>query len=124
MEFLKRFGKKNKSLAKAAYIEEINKDDFVIIDIRDRDEIEEARIRDILYIQDVEVIKEIAQENKENKEKKVLIHCRRGGRAAAMGTKLVEMGCDNIYYFDDSFARFYEKFEIIGINRDSLRNLR
>ena len=40
-----------------------------------------------------------------------------------MGSRLVRLGCDNIYFFDDTFARFYEKFEIVGIAKDCLRDL-
>lgn len=117
---MQEYGKRNKSLAKPVYIEEANLQDYIMVDMRDEEEVCAARIKGVPNIKEVHALYNLA---KDNPNKKILIHCKRGGRASAMGTKLVKLGCDNVYFFDDSFARFYEKFEIVGEAKDSLRGL-
>lgn len=120
MKKLIQYGRRNKSLAKAVYIDDINMDNSILVDVREKDEIKAARIKDIVYTKDASKIRDIAENNP---DKKVVIHCKRGGRAATFGTRLVEMGCENVYFFDDSFSKFYEKFEIVGDDKDCLRNI-
>lgn len=117
-----KYGKNNKSLAKAIYIEDMDLDNFISFDIRNEDEIEEARINNdkIIYTQDASEIFKISQENK---DKKILIFCKRGIRASKMGDEVVSKGANNIYFFDDLFSKFYEKFDIVGTNKDSLRDI-
>ncbi|EEO23023.1 MULTISPECIES: rhodanese-like domain-containing protein [Helicobacter] len=117
---MQEYGKRNKSLAKAVYIEEANLDDYIMVDMRDEEEVCAARIKGVPNIKETHALFNLA---KDNPDKKILIHCKRGGRASAMGSRLVRLGCDNIYFFDDTFARFYEKFEIVGISKDCLRDL-
>ena len=117
----KEYGKNNKSLAKALYIEDMNLTDYIVIDIRNPDEVCEARIKGVPNIREIHAIYNLSQDNL---DKKILIHCKRGGRACEMGSELVKLGCENIYFFDDTFSRFYEKFEIVGTSPDSLKNLR
>lgn len=118
---MQEYGKRNKSLAKAVYIEEANLDDYIVVDIRSEEEVCAARIKGVPNIKEVHAIFNLAIDNP---DKKILIHCKMGGRASVMGSMLVQLGCDNIYFFDDTFARFYEKFEIVGVAKDCLRNLK
>ena len=117
---MQEYGKNYKSLAKPVYIEEMNLEDFMVIDIRDEDEVCAARIKGVPNIKEIHAIYNLS---KDYPNKKILIHCKRGGRASKMGSALVNHGCENIYFFDDVFSRFYEKFEIVGEDKDSLRDL-
>ncbi len=117
---MQEYGKNNKSLAKPVYIDEMNLTDYMVIDIRDKEEVCAARIKGVPNIKELHSIFNLA---KDNAEKKILIHCKRGGRASAMGSRLVELGCNNIYFFDDTFSKFYDKFEIVGDFKDSLRQI-
>ncbi|RDU67641.1 rhodanese-like domain-containing protein [Helicobacter didelphidarum] len=117
---MQEYGKNYKSLAKPVYIEEMNLNNYMVIDIRDPEEVCAARIKGVPNIKEPHAICNLA---KDNPEKKVLVHCKRGGRASQMGSELVKRGCNNIYFFDDIFSRFYEKFEIVGDNKDCLKDL-
>ena len=118
---MQEYGKNNKSLAKAVYIDEMNLNDFIVVDMRDEDEVCAARIKGVPNIKEIHALYNLA---KDNADKKILIHCKRGGRASKMGSELVRRGCDNVYFFDDVFSRFYEKFEIVGDFKDCLRDLK
>lgn len=117
---MQEYGVRNKSFAKAVTIEEANLQDYIMVDMRDPEEVCAARIKGVPNIKEVHALYNLAQDNP---DKKILIHCKRGGRASRMGSELVKRGCKNVYFFDDSFARFYEKFEIVGDSKDCLRNL-
>ncbi len=118
---MQEYGKNNKSLAKAIYIDEMNLIDYIVIDIREKEEVCAARIKGVPNIKELHAIYNLA---KDNSDKKILIHCKMGGRASIMGSKLVELGCNNIYFFDDLFSKFYNKFEIVGDFKDCLRDLK
>ncbi|STQ86056.1 rhodanese-like domain-containing protein [Helicobacter muridarum] len=117
---MEQYGTNFKSLAKAVYIDEMNLEDFIIVDVRDEEEVNTARIKGVPNITEPHAIHNLA---KDNPDKKILLHCKMGLRAARMGNILVGMGCNNIYFFDDVFSRFYQKFEIVGNNKDSLVRL-
>lgn len=117
---MEQYGIHFKSLAKAVYIDEMNLEDFIVIDIREEEEVNAARIKGVPNIREPHAIYNLA---KDNPDKKVLLHCKIGGRASQMGNILVKMGCNNIYFFDDLFSKFYDKFEIVGIQKDCLRQL-
>lgn len=117
---MQEYGKNYKSLAKPIYIDEMNLTDFMVIDIRDEEEVCAARIKGVPNIKEVHALRNLALDYP---ERKILLHCKRGGRASQMGSILVKLGCDNIYFFDDVFSRFYEKFEIVGDFKDCLRDL-
>ena len=117
---MQQYGRNNKSLARAIYIEEMNLEDFFVVDIREEDEALAARIRGVPNIREPQAICNLAMDFP---DKRFLIHCKRGGRASRMGNILVEMGCKNIYFFDDLFSRFYEKFEVVGQDKDCMRSM-
>ncbi|PAF50749.1 hypothetical protein BKH43_04115 [Helicobacter sp. 13S00401-1] len=114
-------GKHAKSLAKPVYIDNLDPKDYVIIDVRGKDEYDDVHIKGAINLDEMD---DIESKVKSTKDKKVLIQCRRGGRAAKVGTHLVEKGYD-VYYFDDLFSKFYDRDNITleGKNIDSLRNL-
>ncbi|PAF45389.1 hypothetical protein BKH40_03630 [Helicobacter sp. 11S02629-2] len=114
-------GKNAKSLAKPVYIDGFNPKDYLIIDVRDKDEYDKVHIKGVTNLDEMD---DIEAKVKANQDKKILIQCRRGGRAAKVGTHLVEKGYD-VYYFDDLFSKFYDKDNITleGNDVDSLRNL-
>lgn len=105
------------SLAKALSIDDLD-DSCILIDIRDSHEVNAARIKGVPNITDLNAICNLAYDNA---DKKIVLHCKIGGRAAMAGSALVRAGCKNIYFFDDSFARFYDKYEIVGEDSDCLR---
>lgn len=112
-----QYGKRFKSLAKAVYIDDLD-NSCMLIDIRNADEVAAARIKGVPNIKEISAILNLANDNA---DKKIVLHCKIGGRAAFMGSELVRLGAQNVYFFDDSFARFYDKFEIVGIESDCLR---
>ncbi len=116
---MQEYGKNYKSLAKAVYIED-DLSEYSMFDIREPEEVCAARIKGVPNMKEVHALYNFAIDNP---DKKILIHCKRGGRASQMGSHLVSLGCQNIYFFDDVFSRFYEKFEIVGNDVDSLKNL-
>lgn len=111
------YGKRYKSLAKPVYIDDLD-DSCMLIDIREQEEVCAARIKGVPNIKEPYAIFNLAVDNP---DKKIVLHCKGGGRASRMGTFLAQNGVENIYYFDDTFARFYDKFEIVGEESECLR---
>lgn len=91
---------KNKSLAKAIPLKNLNINDFIVIDLRSRGYFLISHIKNALNIDSLQRIAFIAQENS---EKKILLYCHSGESAASFGTQLVEMGLQNIYYLDTNY---------------------
>ncbi|MDD6056144.1 MAG: rhodanese-like domain-containing protein [Helicobacter sp.] len=93
---------KNKSLATPLPLESlcVDNDDFIIIDLRSRGYFLISHIKNALNVESLQRIAYIAEENK---EKKILLYCHSGATAADFGSRLVQMGFNNIYYLDCNF---------------------
>lgn len=90
---------KNKSKANKITNNE-NIDEYIKIDIRARGYYLISHVKDSINISDFKRISFIAEENK---DKKLLLYCHSGATAAEFGDKLVELGYNNIYYYDDNY---------------------
>ncbi|MDE5591745.1 MAG: rhodanese-like domain-containing protein [Helicobacter sp.] len=98
---------KNKSLAIPFKFRDHDLKDFIIIDLRSRGYFLISHLQGALNISSLKRIAFIAQENK---DKKILLHCHSGVRAAEFGTELVKEGFHNIYYFDDNYFNIPKQY--------------
>ncbi|MGI0406804.1 rhodanese-like domain-containing protein [Helicobacter himalayensis] len=104
-------GKNNPSLANPIYPQDIAQgrlSEFKVFDIRDKSDYESAHIRESRNFSNAQDIYQYALQNK---NVKILLVCYSGHTASVVGTRLVEAGCENIYYFDDYFTHF----ELLGL---------
>lgn len=99
---------KNKSKAKKFNTTD-NIKEFIVIDLRTRGYHLISHIKESININDIKRINFIAQENK---DKKILLYCHSGATAADFGSKLVDLGHDNIYYYDDNYFNMPDEWLI------------
>jgi rhodanese-related sulfurtransferase len=72
--------------------------EFVLLDVRTKDEFDEIRIDGAILIPDSE-IKDRAVEELPDKDAVILIYCRSGRRSALAAKDLADMGYVNVYDF-------------------------
>ncbi len=73
-----------------------NKEDFVLVDVREEDEYEEGHIPDSLLIP-LGTIEEDFTSKVPSKEKKIVIYCRSGRRSKEAYEKIVSLGYHDVY---------------------------
>lgn len=100
-------GKNNLSLATPIYVNDLENQKFLIVDIRDEEDFKAAHIKDSIHLTSAQ---DVYQYAKSHQDEKILLVCYSGHTASVLGTHLIEAGCKNIYYFDDYFAHF----ELLG----------
>ncbi|KWZ92643.1 pyridine nucleotide-disulfide oxidoreductase [Anaerococcus hydrogenalis] len=81
------------------------KDEFIIVDVREKEEFEKSHIKGAINIP----TNKIAPEDFKNKNK-YLIYCRSGNRAKSVVKNLQKQGIDNIYYMEGSM-NYLEKYQ-------------
>lgn len=72
--------------------------EYILLDVRTKEEYEEIRIDGALLIPDHEIADKAAQQLPDT-DALILVYCRSGRRSAGAAKKLVEMGYTNIYDF-------------------------
>ena len=87
------------------------KDEFIIVDVREKEEFEKSHIKGAINIP----TNKIDPEDFKNKNK-YLIYCRSGNRAKSVVKNLQKQGLDNIYYMEGSI-NYLEKYQkTMGVN--------
>ena len=81
------------------------KDEFIIVDVREKEEFEKSHIKGAINIP----TNKIDPEDFKNKNK-YLIYCRSGNRAKSVVKNLQKQGLDNIYYLEGSM-NYLEKYQ-------------
>lgn len=81
------------------------KDEFIIVDVREKEEFEKSHIKGAINIP----TNKIDPEDFKNKNK-YLIYCRSGNRAKSVVKNLQKQGLDNIYYMEGSM-NYLEKYQ-------------
>ncbi|MDF2537230.1 MAG: pspE [Herbinix sp.] len=79
-------------------MEESEKEDFILVDVRTPEEYNVGHIEGALLIPDYELA-DRAEEELPDKAKTVLIYCRSGNRSSKAGKVLQELGYMNVYDF-------------------------
>lgn len=98
-------GKFNKSLAHPIYTQDLKTHAFDIIDVRDPSDYASLHIPNTKNITD---FSHLTQTILENPQTKFLLHCYSGYTVALYGSHIVNMGAQNVYYFDGSFEEIYQ----------------
>lgn len=78
--------------------EMIDTEDLVILDVRTKEEYDQAHIEGAILIPDYQ-LKEQAESKLPNKEEKILLYCRSGNRSESAAKILIEMGYSKVYDF-------------------------
>lgn len=81
------------------------KNEFIIVDVREKEEFEKSHIKNTINIP----VGKINPEDFKNKNK-YLIYCRSGNRAKSVVKNLQKQGLDNIYYLEGSM-NYLEKYQ-------------
>ncbi|MDU6791949.1 MAG: FAD-dependent oxidoreductase, partial [Anaerococcus sp.] len=81
------------------------KDEFIIVDVREKEEFEKSHIKNAINIP----VGKINPEDFKNKNK-YLIYCRSGNRAKSVVKNLQKQSLDNIYYLEGSM-NYLEKYQ-------------
>lgn len=95
-ETLKRRMLGFKEVSPTDAIRHINKDDAVVLDVREDKEYAEGHISNALHIP-VGVIDKRLQELEPYKSKPIIVYCRSGDRAARASTILRKQGFESVY---------------------------
>ncbi len=95
-ETLKRRMLGFKEVSPSDAIRHINKDDAVVLDVREDKEYAEGHISNALHIP-VGLIDKRLQEMEPYKSKPVIVYCRSGDRAARAGAILRKQGFESVY---------------------------
>ena len=80
-----------------------NKEDFILVDVREKQELDVCKIKDAIHIP-MGVIS--ARLNKINFDKPVIVMCKSGGRSAQVCQFLNEQGYSNIYNLNGGIIRW------------------
>ncbi|MEG0541046.1 MAG: rhodanese-like domain-containing protein [Angelakisella sp.] len=72
--------------------------DYIILDVRTKEEFDEGHINNAVLIPDSE-IKQRAEAELPQKDQLILVYCRSGRRSAAAAEELVSMGYTNVKDF-------------------------
>lgn len=78
--------------------EMIDSEELVILDVRTKEEYDQAHIEGAILIPDYQ-LKEQAESKLPNKEEKILLYCRSGNRSESAAKILIEMGYSKVYDF-------------------------
>gem|GEM_PF-1128090 len=81
--------------------------EYILLDVRSREEWEQSRIDGSLLIPDT-LIRERASDELPDKDALILIYCRSGRRSAAAAEVLVSLGYTNVYDFGGIISWPYE----------------
>lgn len=82
------------------------KDEFVIVDIRDRKDFEKSHIKSAINIE----MKDFPKKADEFKDKKVLLYCNSSNRSKSLIKSMQNEGYDNLYMLEGSMV-FMEKYQ-------------
>ena len=80
----------------AAEFEKLNKDEILVIDVREAKDFKAGHIADAISIPHGEPIENYKDILDANKDKKIVIHCYTGNRSATLADKLVGMGFNDV----------------------------
>ncbi len=83
------------------------KEDYLIIDVRSKEEYEDSHIKDAINIPN-EVISDKAIDILKDKQQLLLIYCRSGRRSKEAAMKLADLGYVNVYDFGGIQDWLYE----------------
>ena len=75
-----------------------NEEEYVILDVRTREEYDEGHIPEAILIPDYEIA-DRAEAELQDKEQIILVYCRSGNRSKAASDALVQMGYTNVKEF-------------------------
>ncbi len=104
-EKLPVYGKRNHSYAYAVHFDSFNPDDYIIVDIRHKQDYESRHFLNAIHVGDYEELLNIIESNA---DKKVLLQCYSGHTVSLIGNDLVLKGYKNIYFLDEVFEDFWD----------------
>jgi rhodanese-related sulfurtransferase len=91
-------------------IKDMNKDEYVILDVRTKEEYDEERIPNSVLLT-LSEIENKAAEVLPNKDIKIYVYCRSGRRSLEAAYKLIDLGYKNVYDFGGIIDYPYEKIK-------------
>jgi len=97
-------GRHNKSLATPIYSKHLPDERFSIIDVRTPLAYDKCHIEGAQNITDFAPLQTLIFNNP---DQDFLLYCYTGHTVAIYGTRLVEMGAENVYFFDGNFQDLY-----------------
>ncbi|MCE3037163.1 rhodanese-like domain-containing protein [Helicobacter anatolicus] len=83
----------------------INLKDYLLIDIREKEDYLNFHIQNATWVQDITKITELCQNNP---DKKILLYCYHGNTARFYTEHLIQAGYKNIYYLKENYEEFEE----------------
>ncbi|RDU73258.1 rhodanese-like domain-containing protein [Helicobacter anseris] len=92
----------------ALKFKQINLKDYIVIDIREKEDYKKFHIQNAIHLQDIRKIIALAEE-KTNKN--ILLYCYHGNTASMYVHHLLNLGVENVYFLKEN----YEEFEEMGI---------
>lgn len=92
----------------ALKFKQTNLKDYILIDIREKEDYEKFHIQDAIHLQDTRKIIDLA---KERLNENILLYCYHGNTASMYVHRLLNLGIKNVYFLKEN----YEEFEKIGI---------
>lgn len=101
------------SISPKGFMEEIksmNKEDYIVLDVRTKEEYDEERIPNSILVT-LDNIKEEVEDVIENKDKRIYVYCRSGRRSLSAAYQLLEMGYTNILDLGGIIDYPYEKIK-------------
>lgn len=90
-------------LRRALKYNQINLDDYLIIDIRDLEDYQKGHITHAIWVRDITRIGYIA---KEHPDKKILLYCYHGNTARIYTETLLLDGFKNIFFLKENIEEF------------------
>lgn len=98
------------NISASQMVEEIkgmNKEDYVILDVRTKEEYDEERIPDSVLLTLSEIESKV-ESVLPNKDIKIYVYCRSGNRSRQAAYQLIDLGYKNVYDFGGIISYPYE----------------
>lgn len=96
-----------KNITAKEVVEEIEKDDYFILDVRSSFEFRNGHLEDAINV-DVEELNENILDLIPNKERKILVYCQSGNRSKIASERLISYGYTNVYNMMGGIAAYQE----------------
>ncbi len=96
-----------KNITAKEVVEEIEKNDYFILDVRSSLEFRNGHLEDAINV-DLEELDENILDLIPNKERKILVYCQSGNRSKIASERLISYGYTNVYNMMGGIAAYQE----------------
>jgi rhodanese-related sulfurtransferase len=103
----RRFTEKFVNVTPGAAVPIINKDDTVILDIRETNEIKDGKINDAIHIPLTNINNRLSEMDK-HKDQNVVVYCRSGHRSSSVCRMLTGRGFEKVYNLSGGIMAWQE----------------